>query len=52
MVLSRRYALSLVRLGFARIEGKCFLSDKTYVILTNFRMQRTDHYFLGFGDLR
>jgi len=52
MIISKSYALKLVREGKARIEGKCFDDGWTYVIVTRFDLQRTDHYRVGSGDLR
>ena len=52
MIISKEYALKLVRIGKAKLEGKCFDNGNTYMIVTRYDLQRVDHFLIGEGDLR
>lgn len=51
MIISKKYAMRLIKQGKARIEGECVLNGRfgdsrepIYKILTRFDLQRTDHF--------
>lgn len=53
MIITRKYANSLVRDGLARIEGTVteqFMYE-TYVVLTRFDIERTDHYKINDNEV-
>jgi ASC-1-like (ASCH) protein len=46
MIISKKYAIQLVKQGKAKIEGKLKPDDRgtVYTIITRYDLQRTDHY--------
>lgn len=54
MVINRTVGLALIRDGKARAESLVYRDhpSRTYVALTRFDTQHTDHYPVGDGDLR
>lgn len=53
-IITRSLALALIKSGDAKAESLVFdeYRSKTYMAITRYDVQRTDHYLVGNGDLR
>jgi hypothetical protein len=47
MIITRKYALRLVKQGRANVDGDVIHEGKRYAIITRYDLQRTDHYIKG-----
>ena len=50
MIVSRKYALALIRQGKARVVGYVDGETRRYVVLDRLDLRRTDHYALRTGE--
>ena len=52
MTISPKYATRLIQSGKASDDGRTYDGTATWAIVTRHDLMRTDHYLIGYGDLR